>query len=366
MKIVTIVGARPQFIKAAAVSRKLLGRHEEVLVHTGQHYDYEMSGIFFDGLEMPRPKASLGVGSGLHGAQTGAMLKAIEDVLLVERPDYVLVYGDTNSTLAGALAAAKLSIPIAHVEAGLRSFNRRMPEEINRVMADHTSNLLLCPSETAVSNLAAEGIKENVHLVGDVMLDVLDWAKQRAEAKRSEILERFGLGKQAYLVATVHRSENTDEPSRILSILSAFNAMDEPVIFPAHPRARKIITEMGFRPEPHVHLIEPVGYLEMVKLLGDARMALTDSGGLQKEAYWLGVPCLTMRNETEWVETVEAGWNILVGSDLDKIVDAVNSFYPSDSHPLLYGDGDAAGKCVDLLGAGSEAMGLAERAEYAS
>jgi UDP-GlcNAc3NAcA epimerase len=366
VKIVTIVGARPQFIKAAAVSRRLQGRHEEVLVHTGQHYDYEMSGIFFDGLEIPPPKASLGVGSGSHGAQTGAMLKAIEDVLLVERPDYVLVYGDTNSTLAGALAAVKLSIPIAHVEAGLRSFNRRMPEEINRVMADHTSNLLLCPSETAVSNLAAEGITQNVHLVGDVMLDVLNWAKQRAEAKQSEILERFGLGKQAYLLATVHRSENTDEPSRISSILSAFNAMDEPVVFPVHPRARKIITELGFRPEPHVHLIEPVGYLEMVKLLGSARMALTDSGGLQKEAYWLGVPCLTMRNETEWVETVEAGWNVLVGPDLNKIVDAVNSFSPSDSHPLLYGDGDAAGKCVDLIGAGSEAMGLAERAEYAN
>ncbi len=348
------------------MSRRLQGRHEEALVHTGQHYDYEMSGIFFDGLEMPQPKASLGVGSGSHGAQTGAMLKAIEDVLLVERPDYVLVYGDTNSTLAGALAAAKLSIPIAHVEAGLRSFNRRMPEEINRVVADHTSNLLLCPSETAVSNLAEEGITENVHLVGDVMLDVLNWAKQRAEAKQSEILERLGLGKQAYLLATVHRSENTDEPSRISSILSAFNAVDEPVIFPVHPRARKIITEMGFRPAPHVHLIEPVGYLEMVKLLGAARLALTDSGGLQKEAYWLGVPCLTMRNETEWVETVEAGWNVLVGSDLNKIVGCVNSFSPPDSHPLLYGDGDAAGKCVDLLGAGSEAMGLAERAEYAN
>ena len=365
MKIVTIVGARPQFIKAAAVSRRLQGRHEEVLVHTGQHYDYEMSGIFFDGLEMPQPKASLGVGSGPHGAQTGAMLKAIEDVLLVERPHYVLVYGDTNSTLAGALAAAKLSIPIAHVEAGLRSFNRRMPEEINRVMADHTSNLLLCPSETAVSNLVAEGITQNVYLVGDVMLDVLNWAKQRAGARPSEILERFGLGKRAYLLATVHRSENTDEPSRISSILSAFNAMDEPVIFPVHPRARKIITDMGFRPEPHLHLIEPVGYLEMVKLLGSARLALTDSGGLQKEAYWLGVPCITMRNETEWVETIEAGWNVLVGSDLNKIVDAVNSFSPSNSHPLLYGDGDAARKCVDLLGAGSEAMGLAERAEYA-
>ncbi len=342
MKIVTIVGARPQFIKAAAVSRKLQERHEEILVHTGQHYDYEMSGIFFDGMDLPKPKASLGVGSGSHGFQTGAMLKAIEDVLLVERPDCVLVYGDTNSTLAGALAASKLCVPIAHVEAGLRSFNRRMPEEINRVMADHLSD------------------------VGDVMLDVLNWAKQRAGANQSAILERFELSKQAYLLATVHRSENTDDVARMSSILSAFNALDEPVVFPVHPRARKIIIEMGFQPNPHVRLIDPVGYLDMVGLLGSARLILTDSGGLQKEAYWLGVPCLTLRNETEWVETVDAGWNILVGSDWNKIVDTVNSFSPPDSHPVLYGDGAAAVKCVDLLGAGLVPMGLAERAEYAS
>ena len=366
MKIVTIVGARPQFIKAAAISRKLREQHEEILVHTGQHYDYEMSGIFFDGLDLPRPKTSLGVGSGSHGFQTGAMLKAIEDVLLVERPDCVLVYGDTNSTLAGALAASKLCVPIAHVEAGLRSFNRRMPEEINRVMADHLSNMLLCPSKTAVSNLAAEGISQNVHLVGDVMLDVLNWAKQRVGANQSTILERFELSKQGYLLATVHRSENTDEASRMSSILSAFDAIDEPVVFPVHPRARKIIAEMGFRPKPHVRLIDPLGYMDMVTLIGSARLVLTDSGGLQKEAYWLGVPCLTLRNETEWVETVEAGWNVLVGPDLSKIVDAVNSFSPPDSHPVLYGDGAAAAKCVDLLGIGPEPMALAERAEYAN
>lgn len=366
MKIVTIVGARPQFIKAAAVSRKLRGRHEEILVHTGQHYDYEMSGIFFDGLELPKPKASLGVGSGSHGFQTGAMLKAIEDVLLVERPNCVLVYGDTNSTLAGALAASKLSVPIAHVEAGLRSFNRRMPEEINRVVADHLSDLLLCPSKTAVSNLAAEGISQNVHLVGDVMLDVLNWAKQRVGANQSAILDRFGLRKQAYLLATVHRSENTDEVERLSCILRAFNSVDEPVVFPVHPRARKVISEMGFQPEPHVRLIDPVGYLDMVNLLGSARLVLTDSGGLQKEAYWLGVPCVTLRNETEWVETVEAGWNVLVGADSNQIVNAVCSFSPPDSRPVLYGDGTAAAKCVDLLGVGPEPMGLAERAEYAN
>jgi UDP-GlcNAc3NAcA epimerase len=364
MKIVTIVGARPQFIKAAAVSRKLRERHEEFLVNTGQHYDYEMSGIFFDGLDLSKPSASLGIGSGSHGYQTGEMLKAVEGVLLSERPSYVLIYGDTNSTLAGALAAAKLSIPIAHVEAGLRSFNRRMPEEINRVLADHLSSLLLCPSDTALNNLAREGISENVHLVGDVMLDVMNWAKQRIDASQSAILERFGVSAKRYLLATVHRSENTDEVARLSSILNAFNLLDEPVVFPVHPRARRVITQMGFQPETHVRLIDPVGYLEMVALVGSARLVLTDSGGLQKEAYWLGVPCLTLRNETEWVETVHAGWNVLVGCTSEKILDAVYSFSPPDSRPALYGDGAAADKCVDVIGAGLEPVSLAERTLY--
>ncbi len=329
-------------------------------MHTGQHYDYEMSGVFFDGLELPQPDTNLGVGSGSHGSQTGAMLKSIEDVLLAELPDYVLIYGDTNSTLAGALAASKLSIPVAHVEAGLRSFNRRMPEEINRVVADHLSDLLLCPSDTAVTNLAAEGISQNVHLVGDVMLDVLNWTKRQTDVDRSAILDRFGLRRQAYLLATVHRSENTDDVARLAGILNAFNSIDEPVVFPVHPRARKIIAEMGFRPEPHVHLIDPMGYLDMVVLVGSARLVLTDSGGLQKEAYWLSVPCLTLRNETEWVETVEAEWNLLVGSDSKQIIDAVHSFAPPDSHPALYGDGAAADKCVDLIGAKPE-LAVSER-----
>lgn len=349
MKVVSIVGARPQFIKAAAVSRVLRESHQEILVHTGQHYDYEMSGIFFDGLDLPRPDINLGVGSGSHAAQTGAMLKGVEEVLLAERPDYLLIYGDTNSTVAGALAAAKLSVPVAHVEAGLRSFNRRMPEEINRVVADHLSELLLCPSDTAVRNLAAEGISRNVHLVGDVMLDVLNWAKQRLAGKPSEILERLGLEKHRYLLTTVHRSENTDDLKRLSQILNAFNSLEEPVVFPVHPRARKVIAEARCRIEPHVRLIDPVGYLDMVVLSGGARLILTDSGGLQKEAYWLGVPCVTLRDETEWVETVEAGWNKLVGPDSGKIAEAVGSFVPSDPHPILYGDGFAAGKCVDLL-----------------
>lgn len=349
MKIVSIVGARPQFIKAAAVSRLLRERDREILVHTGQHYDYEMSGIFFDGLDLPRPEAHLGVGSASHGAQTGAMLKGIEDVLLADRPDYVLIYGDTNSTLAGALAASKLSVPVAHVEAGLRSFNRRMPEEINRVVADHLADLLLCPSDTAVRNLAAEGVTRNVHLVGDVMLDILKWAQQRLADKPPEIMARLNLTKQHYLLATVHRSENTDELARLSQILTAFNSLDEPVIFPVHPRTRKVITDACCRIERHVRLIDPVGYLDMVALAGAARRILTDSGGLQKEAYWLGVPCLTMRGETEWVETVEAGWNTLVGADVRTIIEAVHSFEPTRSRPVLYGDGLSAARCLDLI-----------------
>jgi UDP-GlcNAc3NAcA epimerase len=349
LKIVSIVGARPQFIKAAAVSRELRRSHSEVIVHTGQHYDYEMSGIFFDGLEIPAADINLGVGSGAHGSQTGAMLSGIESVLLTERPDRLLIYGDTNSTLAGALAASKLSIPVAHVEAGLRSFNRRMPEEINRVVADHLSDVLLCPSGTAVSNLAAEGVTRNVHLVGDVMLDVLNWAKQRAEARPAETLARLGLARKEYLLATVHRSENTDDRSKLASVLEAFNAIDEPVVFPVHPRTRKVIVETGAKVEPHVHLIEPVGYLEMVALTNSARLVLTDSGGLQKEAYWLGVPCITLRDETEWVETATVGWNRLVGADAARIENAVRTWTPPASRPSLYGDGFAAARCVDLM-----------------
>jgi UDP-GlcNAc3NAcA epimerase len=353
VKIVSIVGARPQFIKAAAVSRELRAQHAEILVHTGQHYDYEMSGVFFDGLGIPPPDVNLGVGSGSHAKQTGAMLKGIEDVLVAEKPDCLLVYGDTNSTLAGALAAAKLCIPVAHVEAGLRSFNRGMPEEINRVVADHLSDVWLCPSDTAAGNLASEGITTNVHVVGDVMLDVLNWAKDRLARNPPETLgamARLGLTKGSYLLATVHRSENTDHVSRLAPILHAFNALDERVVFPVHPRTRKAIAEADCRVEPHVHLIDPVGYLEMVELTSAARLILTDSGGLQKEAYWLGIPCITLREETEWVETVEAGWNALAGSDSTRILDAVRSFTPPSARPSLYGSGCAAKKCVSLLG----------------
>lgn len=349
-KVVTIVGARPQFIKAAAVSRVLRQRCTEFLVHTGQHYDYEMSGIFFDGLELPRPDANLGVGSGLHGAQTGAMLKAIEDVLLDQRPDWLLIYGDTNSTLAGAVAASKLCVPVAHVEAGLRSFNRGMPEEINRVVADHLSDLLLCPSATAAQNLAAEGISKNVCVAGDVMLDVLNWARRQIAANDPGSLNRFGVKKQSFVLATVHRSENTDDVTRLSRILAAFSALDEMVLFPAHPRTRKAIGAAGCKVGSNVHVVDPVGYVDMVAIAGAARLVLTDSGGLQKEAYWLGVPCLTLREETEWVETVEAGWNRLVGSDSQRILHAVRTSAPPSMRPCLYGEGNAAAKCVELLG----------------
>jgi UDP-GlcNAc3NAcA epimerase len=350
MKIMTVVGARPQFVKAAAMSRPLRARHEEVLVHTGQHYDYAMSGIFFEGLGLPAPDVNLGVGSGTHGLQTARMLEAIEAVLLARRPDWVLVYGDTNSTLASALAAAKLSVPIAHVEAGLRSFDRGMPEEINRVVTDQLASLLLCPSETAASHLAAEGITRNVHVVGDVMLDLLCGARPQLAARASTVLAGLGVTERAYVLATVHRSANTDGRGPLADIVKALSALEEPVVFPVHPRTRAALAAAACVPMPHVRLIDPVGYLDMVALIASARVVLTDSGGIQKEAYWLGVPCLTLRTETEWVETVQTGWNTLVGADPTRIVEAARSVAPPTVHPPLYGDGDAASRCVELLG----------------
>ena len=381
MKITTIIGARPQFIKAAAVSRAIAARKnegqrpffpstaiEEILIHTGQHYDDEMSAIFFRELEIPEPRYNLNIGSGSHGHQTGEMLAAIEDVLLTEKPDWVLIYGDTNSTLAGALAAAKLHIPIAHVEAGLRSFNRRMPEEINRIVADQLSSLLLCPSQVAVDNLAVEGIGEmrenggggvsrffpaegigkKVVITGDVMADALKFAADRVETK-SDILARLGLQPQGYLLATVHRAENTDDSARLSHILSAFAAIGEPVVFPVHPRTLKLLQASAYHPPAHVKLIAPLGYFDIIALEKNARLILTDSGGMQKEAYWLGVPCITLREETEWVETVTSGWNVLTGADRDRIVAAVRSFQPPSAHPPLYGDGQAAEKIVHML-----------------
>lgn len=349
MKIVSIVGARPQFIKAAAVSRELRKHHTEILVHTGQHYDANMSAIFFDELGIPAPEVSLNIGSGSHGAQTGQMLAEIEAVLLEHQPDRVLVYGDTNSTLAGSLAAVKLHIPVAHVEAGLRSFNRAMPEEINRVLTDHVSDLLLCPSQTAVDNLAAEGITQGVHLVGDVMYDALMYAVDRAKT-RSTILTDLELTTKSYLLATVHRAENTDDETRLRGIFEAFEAIKETIVLPLHPRTAKMLDKFKLTPNiENLKLIDPVGYLDMTTLAQNARLILTDSGGLQKEAYWLGVPCVTLRDETEWVETVEAGWNVIAGANREKIVAATRDFPPPADRPALYGVGKSASNCAILL-----------------
>jgi UDP-N-acetylglucosamine 2-epimerase len=307
-----------------------------------------MSSIFFRELGIPEPKYNLKVGSGNHGWQTGQMLTKIEKVLMQEKPNWVLVYGDTNSTLAGALAAAKLNIKVAHVEAGLRSFNREMPEEINRIITDHLSSLLFCPGHNAVNNLTAEGIVKSVHIIGDVMADSIVLAKKIA-GTNSDILSQLNVSAQKYLVATVHRAENTDNENRLLSILKAFNKIKEKIIFPVHPRTKKIIKKLGFKFYPHVIPCEPLGYIDMIALEMSARMILTDSGGIQKEAYWLGVPCITLRDETEWVETVETGWNVLSGSNQEKIVRAVTSYKKPVTHLSLYGDASAAERIVNII-----------------
>ena len=350
MKIASIVGARPQFIKCAPVSRELRKEHEEVLIHTGQHYDHGMSEVFFEELAIPKPDYNLNIGSGAHGHQTGAMLGAIEDVLQQENPDLVLVYGDTNSTLAGALAAAKLHVPVAHVEAGLRSFDRRMPEEINRVLTDHCSDLLFCPTKTAVENLAAEGITGGVHLVGDVMVDAMNYNRAVAE-ERSRILEAVGVRPGEYLVITVHRPSNTDSQENMVAILGALAEAGMPVVFPVHPRTRNYLGRYGLlakMPE-NVQVTEPLGYLDMLHLMAHAAKILTDSGGVQKEAYMLGVPCITLRENTEWVETVEAGWNVLVGAGREEIVSMILGFAPAGDQPPLFGDGRAAAGIAKVI-----------------
>ncbi len=355
MKVASIIGARPQFIKAAPVSNVLRRGNAEVLVHTGQHYDAGMSAVFFDELSIPKPDYNLGVGSGSHGRQTGQMLASVEDVLLAERPDWVLVYGDTNSTLAGALAAVKLHIPVAHVEAGLRSFNREMPEEHNRVLTDHCSDLLFCPTRTAVSNLGREGITEGVHLVGDVMYDAVLQFGQLAH-DRSSILKDLELGPKSYVLATIHRPSNTDDPSRLRAILDAFVEIDLPLVFPVHPRTNKCIealeqgATLGRLGRSDVRVIPALGYLDMLQLEQHARLILTDSGGVQKEAYFFAVPCVTLRPETEWLETVEAGWNVIVDIDKARILWAVHARkWPQNRPDSVFGDGAAAERIVEIL-----------------
>ena len=347
MTIVSIVGARPQFIKAAPLLRAIARRHRSVLVHTGQHYDALMSDVFFRELNLPQPDVHLGVGSGSHGAQTGAMMIGLERPLMDARPDWVVIYGDTNSTLAGALVAAKLTQKLAHVEAGLRSFNRAMPEEINRITADHLADVLFCPSEAAVTNLAAEGRTAGVHRSADTMIEALGEAGPRAR-RESRVLERIGVGEKQFVLATVHRAENTDDPRRLAAIVAALAQANEPVVFPVHPRTRAALNASAAHLDG-VHLIDPVGYLDMVRLETAARLIITDSGGVQKEAYWLGVPCVTVRDETEWVETVDAGWNRLTGTDTGAIVAALRDFRPDTPRPALYADGCTADDIVSRL-----------------
>lgn len=357
MKIATVVGARPNFVKLAPVSRQLRRGFDEIIVHTGQHYDYLMDKVFFDDLGIPAPDYHLGVGSGPHGRQTGEMLSRIEEILLKERPDLVLVFGDTNSTLAGALAASKLHIPLAHVEAGLRSFDRRMPEEINRILTDHCSDLLLCPTETAVENLRREGLAKGVFLTGDVMVDSQRDCLRIAEQRSSALSDR-GLEPGGYALATVHRAANTDDPARLKGIAGALEEIGD-VVFPCHPRTEKYLRQLGIwdRLSRRVKIIEPVGYLDMLMLERHARLILTDSGGVQKEAYLLGVPCITLRDETEWVETVEDGWNVLAGADEDRIVELSRTFRPTGAKRDVFGRGDASLKTAQRIAELLEAPG---------
>ncbi|MDD3565131.1 MAG: UDP-N-acetyl glucosamine 2-epimerase [Methanothrix sp.] len=388
MKVVDIVGARPQFIKLAPILRAVERHNQdhpdnpihEVLVHTGQHYDYEMFQVFFDELGLKSPDYHLGVGSGTHGHQTGETLKRIEEVLLKERPDLVMVYGDTNSTLSGALAAAKLQIPVAHVEAGLRSFNRRMPEEINRVLTDHVSNLLFCPTETAVANLRREGFSHilndgetatipltiplplnpcsrNMPLVintGDVMYDAVLQYSELAE-ERPRILAELNLEPKDYALATVHRAENTDDPERLRSIFRGLETVADrglPVVVPLHPRTRKALSSLSPDrnfPSTSLSFIDPVSYLDMLVLEKNAREILTDSGEVQKEAFFFKVPCVTLREDTEWIETVETRWNVLAGYDHLQIFQAALSALPGYESAWPYGDGRAADQVVDIL-----------------
>jgi UDP-GlcNAc3NAcA epimerase len=357
MKIITVIGARPQFIKAGVISRILsrIDGVEEVIVHTGQHYDASMSDIFFREFELPEPKYHLGIGGGSHGAMTGRMLESLEGLMLEEKPDAVLVYGDTNSTLAGALASAKLHIPVAHVEAGLRSFNIHMPEEINRILTDRVSCCLFCPTETAVANLRREGVDEwpgaKVYNVGDVMYDAALFYRGRAVAGKfvAGLLERY---KDGFYLATVHRQENTDDPQRLKTIISSLEAISEkiPVVLPMHPRTRKMLGQSDLDMK-RVCCIEPVGYFDMLCLLDNCRAVFTDSGGVQKEAFFFHKPCITMRDETEWVELVEHGFNVLVSADRERIIEAERSFIVKkrDFSIPLYGNGNAGEKIIEIL-----------------
>ena len=350
MKIITIIGARPQFIKAAAVSREI-AKHkdiEEIIVHTGQHFDANMSEIFFHQMQIPKPNYNLAINSLSHGAMTGRMMEEIEKILLAEKPDWVLVYGDTNSTIAGSLAATKLHIKVAHVEAGLRSFNMNMPEEINRIVTDRISDILFCPTETAVNNLKNEGyenIKTKIINCGDVMLDAALFYAPMSKKPQIELPEKF-------ILSTIHRAENTDDPQRLKAIFEALSEISKqiPIVLPLHPRTKKIIGNYKLE-TTNLQIIEPVGYFEMVHLLQNCEMVMTDSGGLQKEACFFAKPCITLRDETEWVELVENGFNKLVGADKNKIIKAFNEMFLTkiNFNKNLYGNGFASQKIINEL-----------------
>lgn len=351
MHVFSVVGARPQFIKAAPLSAALRRHHSEFLVHTGQHYDENMSEVFFRQLGIAAPDVNLGVGSGGHAAQTAGMMIPLERLMQDQKPDWVLVYGDTNSTLAAAMAASKVHLPVAHVEAGLRSYNRAMPEEINRLLTDHLASLLFCPTQVAVDNLAREGIQAGVSITGDIMVDAV-LRNVEAARRESNIQQQLGIEPgQAYLVATIHRPANTDSPAALGEIMAALNAAPMPVIFPIHPRARKMLDFYGLIPAAQVHLVNPLGYVDMLALVDGAAALITDSGGLQKEAYILETPCVTVRSETEWIETVNSGWNRLCATERGAILQAVEMACGASpaSHPDFYGDGHAAERMVMVL-----------------
>ena len=349
MKIVTIIGARPQFVKASVISKALRNAdHTEILVNTGQHYDDNMARIFFEEMGIPKPDYNLGVGSGSHASQTASTLVGIEKVLFIEKPDFIIVFGDTNATVAGALAAAKLHIKIVHIEAGLRSYNRDMPEEINRVVTDVLSDFLFVPTQVAQDNLHREGITSGIHIVGDVMVDALMTYTKIAEQK-SHILNELKIEKEKFLLMTIHRPSNADYDERLLSILKEVSKIDRPVIFPVHPRSRSRVEKLISQTDGNIRIIDPVGYLDMMMLEKYASTIITDSGGVQKEAYIHKTPCLTVRGETEWVETVSDGWNYIVGDQLEKISILSNNFPEPLEWNSHYGDGKSSEKIVQIL-----------------
>ena len=357
MKILSVVGARPEFIQAMPVSRALQANHQEILVHTGQHYDYQMSQTFFEELKIPAPDYNLEVGSGSHARQTADMLIKLEEVLMKESPNLVIVRGDTNSTIAGALAASKLNIPVAHIEAGERSFVRSMPEEINRVVTDCLAEFHFCVSDNAVGNLMAEGISKSAYKVGDVMLDAMMQILPIARQK-SNILAKLTSKKKKYSLVTIHRAANTDDASRLYQIATALNEVQETIIFPVHPRTHKALISNEIRFTDRIKVVGPLGYFDMVVLEENARLIATDSGGVQREAYFLGIPCLTLRDETEWIATIKSGWNKLVGADYKKIISNWFSFMPHSARPLIFGDGLAGQKIADIIGSATNKSSL--------